>query len=165
MLFLFFGDIMFLYGICGIILGLLMGLSNKVLTILAWIALTVNAVLSLLFLVFTIAMPDVGLDGSDMTELVNGGAIETSYLDMLAANLEALTMSITTLPLQLFLYLPVMMIGFVWARKGVLDDVDAHRPCLFGGSWWLWSWLSVSASLWGWQRLVFFQPDSTWPSW
>lgn len=130
MLFLFFGDIMFLYGICGIILGLLMGLSNKVLSILAWIALTINAVLSLLFLGFVIAMPDAEFVGSDMSEFVHGGAIETSYPDMLAANLEALTMSITTLPLQLFLYLPVMMIGFVWARKGVLDDVDAHRPLL-----------------------------------
>lgn len=130
MLFLFFGDIMFLYGICGIILGLLMGLSNKVLTILAWIALTINAALSLLFLGFVIAMPDAEFVGSDMSQFVNGGAIETSYLDMLAANLQVLTMSITTLPLQLFLYLPVMMIGFVWARKGVLDDVDAHRPLL-----------------------------------
>lgn len=130
MLFLFFGDIMFLYGICGIILGLLMGFSNKVLTILAWIALTINAALSLLFLGFVIAMPDAEFVGSDMSKFVNGGAIETSYLDMLAANLEVLTMSITTLPLQLFLYLPVMMIGFVWARKGVLDDVDAHRPLL-----------------------------------
>ena len=130
MLFLFFGDIMFLYGICGIILGLLMGLSNKVLTILAWITLTINAALSLLFLGFAIAMPDAEFVGSDMSQFVNGGAIETSYLDMLAANLQVLTMSITTLPLQLFLYLPVMMIGFVWARKGVLDDVDAHRPLL-----------------------------------
>lgn len=130
MLFLFFGDIMFLYGICGIILGLLMGLSNKVLTILAWIALAINAALSLLFLLFTIAMPDAGLAGTDMSEYVNGGAIETSYPDMLAENLQSLTTSITTLPLQLFIYLPVMMIGFVWARKGVLDDVDAHRPLL-----------------------------------
>ncbi len=130
MLFLFFGDIMFLYGICGIILGLLMGLSNNVLTILAWIALTINAALSLLFLLFTIAMPDAGLAGTDMSEYVNGGAIETSYPDMLAENLQSLTTSITTLPLQLFIYLPVMMIGFVWARKGVLDDVDAHRPLL-----------------------------------
>lgn len=130
MLFLFFGDIMFLYGICGIILGLLMGLSNKMLTILAWIALAINAALSLLFLLFTIAMPDAGLAGTDMSEYVNGGAIETSYPDMLAENLQSLTTSITTLPLQLFIYLPVMMIGFVWARKGVLDDVDAHRPLL-----------------------------------
>ena len=130
MLLLFFGDIMFLYGICGIILGLLMGLSNKVLTILAWIALTINAALSLLFLGFVIAMPDAEFVGSDMSQFVNGGAIETSYPDMLAENLQSLTTSITTLPLQLFIYLPVMMIGFVWARKGVLDDVDAHRPLL-----------------------------------
>lgn len=130
MLFLFFGDIMFLYGICGIILGLLMGLSNKVLTILAWIALTINAVLSLLFLAVAFVVPDDDLVGAEISELVHGGAIETSYPDMLAANLQVLTMSITTLPLQLFLYLPVMMIGFVWARKGVLDDADAHRPLL-----------------------------------
>lgn len=130
MLFLFFGDIMFLYGICGIILGLLMAASNKVLTILAWIALAINAALSLLFLVVAIVIPDAELAGTDMSEFVNGGAIETSYLDMLTENLHVLAMSITTLPLQLFLYLPVMMIGFVWARKGVLDDVDAHRPLL-----------------------------------
>lgn len=130
MLFLFYGDIMFFYGICGIILGLLMAASNKVLTILAWIALAINAALSLLFLLFAVAMPSAGLADSDMTTYVNGGAIETSYLDMLVANLQMLGLSITTLPLQLFFYLPVMMIGFVWARKGVLDDVDAHRPLL-----------------------------------
>lgn len=130
MLFLFYGDIMFFYGICGIILGLLMAASNKVLTILAWIALAINAALSLLFLLFAVAMPSAGQADSDMTTYVNGGAIETSYLDMLVANLQMLGLSITTLPLQLFFYLPVMMIGFVWARKGVLDDVDAHRPLL-----------------------------------
>lgn len=130
MLFLFFGDIMFLYGICGILIGLMLGLSNKVLTIIAWIALTINALFSLLFYLLAAFVPEANFDATELTDFVSESTSAASYPAMVEENLDALITNITTLPWQLFIYLPVMLIGFVWARKGVLHDVDAHRPTL-----------------------------------
>ncbi|MDO5030954.1 MAG: DUF418 domain-containing protein [Corynebacterium sp.] len=130
MLLLFFGDIMFLYGVCGIIIGLMLGLSNKVLTVIAWIALTINALLSLLFFALAMFASEAEFGADELIEFVSESTDAASYPAMVVDNLDALVTNLTTLPLQMFSYLPVMLIGFVWARKGVLDDVDAHRPTL-----------------------------------
>lgn len=130
MLLLFFGDIMFLYGVCGIIIGLMLGLSNKVLTVIAWIALTINALLSLLFFALAVFAPEAEFGADALPDLASESADAASYPAMVVDNLDALVTNLTTLPLQMFSYLPVMLIGFVWARKGVLHDVDAHRPTL-----------------------------------
>lgn len=165
MLLLFFGDIMFLYGVCGIIIGLMLGLSNKVLTVIAWIALTINALLSLLFLALAIFAPEADFGADELPDLVSESADAPSYPAMVADNLDALVTNLTTLPLQMFSYLPVMLIGFVWARKGVLHDVDAHRPTLIR---WLIAALIIalaSVSRWDCRPLVCCLPVSSRSTW
>ena len=38
------------------------------------------------------------------------------------------------------MYLPVMLVGFVWAREGVLADVPSHRPQLL-------RWVAIAAAV------------------
>lgn len=137
MVFLFFGDVMFLYGVCGIVIALLMGLRNRTLTIIAWIPLTLVALLGLVSvgLFFT---SDEQFSGNPAT--VGGTTDLPTYAETLLTDLEVLKLTVFTLPIAMFFYFPVMLIGFVWARKGVLSDVPSHRPLLI-------KWLVVALAI------------------
>ena len=125
--FLFFGDVMFLYGICGIVIALLIGFRDRTLTIVAWVPL----ILSTLFGLLGILLLVKNTNAAPGNITAAGGSTQIpSYAEMLAANLKVLGVGITTLPVSMFFYFPVMLLGFVWARKGVLADVNAHRTQL-----------------------------------
>ena len=57
------------------------------------------------------------------------GTIE-SYPDLLLSQLVTLGSQVLATPIILLMYLPVMLVGFVWACQGVLADVPSHRPTL-----------------------------------
>lgn len=125
--FLFFGDIMMLYGLAGIVFALMIALKNKTLMIIAWVLLGLSFVIGIFTSVAVIFVPPE-LIGSLMPELAG------NYAETLGVNAGWMVTQLTNLPMFLISYGPVMIIGFVWARTGILANVPQHRA-------YLWRWV------------------------
>lgn len=138
MVFLFYGDIMFFYGLAGMVLAALISLSDKV---LLWIA---GVLLTLQIIGFTVA----GLFAAFLpafTEAISGGAgigLPQTYPDSLLLGLMMLFFGVIGFVPQALIYLPVMMLGFVVARRGILLNTRAHRRVLL-----IWVWVGVAVIL------------------
>lgn len=124
---LFSGDVMFLYGVCGVAIAVLMSLSDRKLSIIAWIPLFIIALIGIaaLFKIEQTTGADAGSFGA-----LGGVADADTYPELIVAKLKVFGLAVATLPVQAFFCFSVMLIGFVWARKGVLADVPTHRPLL-----------------------------------
>ena len=121
---LFFGDIMFYYGLCGMLLALLLTLSDKLLAIISYVLMGLALIASIAFLSWALT------SGVDLGAGQAGSAAAsefTTYLDLLQYNATTVALSLTGLPSYFIFYLPIIVIGFTWARRGVLADVPAHR--------------------------------------
>lgn len=128
-IFLFTGDIMTLYGISGVIIALMVPLRDKTLHIISGIMLALCAGLgSVGSLVFFFWQPDTGSAGVD--------AGTGSAADMLPAdtfgqfvreNAVDVAGTILLYVIVAFPFFPLMLIGFTWARRGVLAHVEQHR--------------------------------------
>ena len=132
MVFLFFGDIMFFYGICGVVLAALLDVSDKTLKWLAGVPLAITAVVGTLAAV-AVNFTDSNFLTADFgkSEFFAESLVQPqSYLDLVASNALVWVLGIFQLPMTTFLYLPLMLIGFRWARAGVLTDVAAHKKTL-----------------------------------
>ncbi|MEY8577113.1 DUF418 domain-containing protein [Corynebacteriaceae bacterium 6-324] len=139
LIFIFYGDIMFYYGLTGIILGLLLTVRDKILSIIAYVVLAVLTAAGTLFLVWALMS---GLDMSGVTESVNIGDFDTTTLGgLLAFNATTFAINFVSYPFYLVGYAPIMLIGFTWARRGVLADVPAHRKELW--TWVVIGWLYI----------------------
>ena len=115
-LLLFFGDIMILYGIIGMVLALAFTLSDRV---LLWIAGAVFAI-HLLASARTLGDGNVPLTVPDF----EGYAEYVSYNAVWAAGY------ILSAPIALTSMLPLAILGFVAARRGVHREPMAHRRTL-----------------------------------
>lgn len=124
MLLIFFGDVMFAYGVCAMVVAAMIGLKDRTLMVIAWCMLGA-------YLIFTI--------GSSVAMLLypDAMAFDTSYLirsDSVAAfvrfNLLGALGQAVMLPLVMLMIIPLILIGFVWARRGVLTNVDEHLSTL-----------------------------------
>ena len=127
LLFLFSGDVMFLYGVCGVAIAALIDLQDRQLRVIYWIPLVIIALIGLVSLLL------LGQTASSTTKdpaSLGGTSEAATYLSLLWTNLKVLFLAVVTLPVSTFFYFPVMLLGFVWARKGVLADVSSHRPLL-----------------------------------
>lgn len=126
--FLFFGDIMYFYGLCGMVLALLITFRDKTLLWIAGIAQGLVLLFSVLGAVFAFVSPETGglLTGSGVVMEAPG-----SYLAVLGTG--AMMIGLTTLGFvfQALMFMPVMLFGFVLARRGVLIDVHSHRRLLW----------------------------------
>ncbi|PQM75697.1 DUF418 domain-containing protein [Corynebacterium sp. J010B-136] len=125
LIFIFYGDIMFYYGLTGIIIGLLLTVRDKVLAVTSYVVLGIITTGGLLLLVWGL------LSGTDMSAVTEGGRIEdfdtSSYLGLLGFNAVTFVLNFLSYPVYILGYAPIMLIGFTWARRGVLADVPAHR--------------------------------------
>ncbi|AGF72653.1 hypothetical protein A605_08255 [Corynebacterium halotolerans YIM 70093 = DSM 44683] len=136
MVLLFFGDIMVLYGLSGIVLALLMPLRDRT---LMWIA---GVLLGLQFIGFTamgvvsVIFPEAGAAADTQLPVAEsyGGWVLNNLLVLLLAPVSFIPQALTLIP--------VMIIGFVWARRGVLIDPDAHARLL-----WRWVWVGAAVVL------------------
>lgn len=123
-IFLFYGDIMMLYGIAGMILAAMLTVTPKT---LRWI---VAILLGLTFIGFMAVAGLVYAIDFDLDQLnMSGGALinSTSYGSLLLSNLLMMLSQLVGASGYLFIYGPLFLIGFNWARRGVLSDVAAHR--------------------------------------
>lgn len=116
-LFLFYGDIMLAYGLTGVLIALLIGLSNKA---LGWIAGLLYALNVIMFLGLAagLAAFDVEALGSTGNIAEEFGLTLNSYGEALLAGLIGLLMSSFGLVTQLPMILPPMLVGLIFARKG-----------------------------------------------
>lgn len=131
-LFLFFGDIIILYSLLALVLILMMRLRDKTLLIIA-------GVLFGLHLVATVTM--TFLLGEFVTE---NAAYELpnaeTYLGYLGFNAVMVLGYVFAAPFAAFTILPLMIVGFVAARKGVHSHVDAYVRTL-------WAWVAVTVAV------------------
>ncbi|MBK4142121.1 DUF418 domain-containing protein [Corynebacterium macginleyi] len=133
MVLLFWGDIMFVYGIAGIVIALLLTLHNSTLRKISYGALGVMTVLGICTLIFS------AIDGGADIPFEGIGTVN-SFGDLLLSQLLTLGAQVISTPLIILMYLPVMLVGFVWAREGVLADVPSHRPQLL-------RWVAIAAAV------------------
>ena len=123
MVLLFWGDIMFFYGVAGIVIAFLLRKRDSTLMLIAYILFALCA------LGGVVAFISGAMDPLGVVATEGIGTIE-SYPDLLLSQLITLGSQALATPIILLMYLPVMLVGFVWARQGVLADVPSHRPTL-----------------------------------
>ena len=123
-IFLFFGDIMILYGIIGIVLGMMITLSNRA---LLWIAGILYGIHVLANLSMALALAVGAVDAS---MLGTSPAVHEAYGDYFAHNLPMAFMYFVSAPFLLLSMLPVAILGFVAARAGVHTNPAAFRRTL-----------------------------------
>ena len=119
MVFLFWGDIMLAYGLIGLFMACLIAVRTKV---LLWVAGTLFAVTNLVALAGVLLLEAV-LGAGQLQELLGGGSSGgllpiTSYWSVLLNGLIVLLGSFLGVPLQAFMLLPLMLLGFVLGRAG-----------------------------------------------
>lgn len=132
--FLFYGDIMLMYGIMAVVLALMIGFSNKV---LKWIAVGLYALNGLVFTV--IFASTFFVDESDL-DLSGYVANPETYLGWMGLGLMT---AIGVVPMTLFSGLclfPMIIVGFIFARSGVLHRPDEHLTTLR-------TWAGVAAAV------------------
>lgn len=120
---LFWGDIMFFYGVAGVIIAFLLRKRDSSLMLVAYILFALCA------LGGVVAFISGAMDPSGVVATEGIGTIE-SYPDLLLSQLITLGSQAIATPIIMLMYLPVMLVGFVWARQGVLADVPSHRTTL-----------------------------------
>ena len=132
-LFLFSGDIMLLYGAMGMLIALLLTLTDKLLMRVAYgfCALLVVAGIGM----------GVGAALVDTSEFdLSGFTAAESYWELLGEQAIMVGAQAFSVPLTGALVLPVMLVGFVWARRGTL--AGGHRREL-----WAWTILVLAIIL------------------
>nr|VDG62625.1 Predicted membrane protein [Streptococcus thermophilus] len=139
MFLLYHGDIMFTYGLAGMIMALLITVRTKILRIIAY-------VLFLPSFVFAIFSCIVAANGVELIAPLAPTSSIQSVGDFYAWNMGKGSMgALIAFPgaiaasIQL---LCVMLIGFIWAREGVLADVASHRRTLI-----TWACITVAVML------------------
>ncbi|QPK80243.1 DUF418 domain-containing protein [Corynebacterium lizhenjunii] len=128
LIFLFFGDIMLIYGASGMLIAAIFTWRDKTLLRLSYGLLAFNCLLGILGATGVAALGGVApgvvsLGSGDGS----GSFLPQSYPELLLLNSVLLMGHLLTLPMYWLQYLPLMLIGFVWARRGVLADVPSHR--------------------------------------
>ncbi|WP_257161248.1 DUF418 domain-containing protein [Corynebacterium cystitidis] len=125
--FLFYGDIMMMYGLMGIVLTLMIGFSNKG---LAWVA-------GILYWLGTLGMASTFIGTFFVEDLdTKFTTVEPNpdtYLGWLGLGVISAAMHIPLTIAAGFSLFPVIIIGFIFARSGVLHEPDKHQKTL-------WAW-------------------------
>ena len=129
--FLFFGDIMFTYGIIALILILMIGLKDRTLLIIAGVLWGLLTLVMISAAVFAPA-DQLSMSVADLVPEFEG------YVQYLLFNLAFQLFNVASMPAVALAMLPAMIIGFVAARRGVHLAVERHRRVL-------WAWVAVAA--------------------
>ena len=130
LVFFFPGDILTAYGICGMVTALLIGCSDRVLRIISGVLLGLwCAYCALGALMIFIQGPGAPILSMDMFY----GDMQPTYVDQLHHAVGVLGAHVfPTLSI-----LPLVLLGFVWGRERVMQDVDGYAGRL-------WAWVIVT---------------------
>lgn len=122
---LFDGDIMFLYGLMGVALALVFTLSTRVLRRISYwffggfAAFTTSGAIATYFGYFN-PLPSSRPMTADLF----------TFGDYFARNLRGEIAALGQIPITFVGLVGVLIIGYIWAREGVLANVSAHRRTL-----------------------------------
>ncbi|WP_175974802.1 DUF418 domain-containing protein [Corynebacterium sp. Marseille-Q2823] len=130
-LFLFMGDIMMLYGAIGILLALLLPVTDKTLMRVAYALFGLQVLAGI-----GIGVAAVFIDTSNFN--IGGVPSPESYLGLVGEQALALLAHAVSFPFTGVIALPLMLVGFVWARRGTLGG--GHRREL-------WAWTLVTLAI------------------
>ncbi|MCZ9291134.1 DUF418 domain-containing protein [Corynebacterium lehmanniae] len=120
----FTNDIMTAYGIAALILCLFIGWSDKALYALAGAAFALNAVLR---------APGVFAAFSSTAEPIDGSPARIVDLsDRIAAGLTNFWVYPAMGVIEMLAFFPLVVVGFVWGRRGIFGDVDGNSRMLRG---------------------------------
>jgi len=131
--FLFFGDIMSTYGLAGILCGLMVGLRDWLIKLIAGILFGVTIVQASIGAIM-FALVDIPFDPTGQSMI--GAAADDGYLGWMLMGLMGLAFQ----PFAVLGVLPLVMIGFLWGRQGVFRNIDKHSRKL-------WVWTAVAAAV------------------
>ena len=126
---LFFGDIMFVYGVMGIILALLYRFKDKTLLIITGVLGTLGLILTAVMMIYISAG-----GGSSRTEVMIS-AMQTlsapdSYATLVSHAFTALSFQIGNLLTGFLFFFPIMILGMVAARHNVLGQPEKYKRLL-----------------------------------
>ena len=126
---LFFGDIMFVYGVMGIILALLYRFKDKTLLIITGVLGTLGLILTAVMMIYISAG-----GGSSRTEVMIS-AMQTlsapdSYATLVSHAFTALSFQIGNLLTGFLFFFPIMILGMVAARHNVLGQPEKYKTLL-----------------------------------
>lgn len=134
MVFLFWGDIMFFYGIAGMLFAALMTLKDKALWWIAGLMMSVYAVFGVgMSVVLPLILEDSTLAASTGLDLTFA-----SYGEYLGMGVLMVPLQFGILPTEILMLMPLMIVGYIAARHRVLSRVDEFRKPL---------WIATSVSI------------------
>ncbi len=122
---LFYGDIIVQYAVIAMVLIAMITLRDRTLMILAWVLLGLQLLVMSGVAVAMMLYPGMTDLNFSPEDLRIG-----NYAEYLGFNAFGLLGTLGSLPLAALMLGPLMIIGFVWARRGVLVDVDRHHRLL-----------------------------------
>lgn len=127
--FLFWGDIMFAYGLLGLLMTTLIAVRTRTLLWIAGALFTVSCLVTLGAALY--ASSALGSDwASSGMDSASGFISINSYLDVMTTGLMFAGFVLVGLPIEGAMLLPLMLLGLVAAREGVLADPVRHRKVL-----------------------------------
>ena len=127
--FLFFGDIMFVYGVMGIILALLYRFKDKTLLIITGVLGTLGLILAA---IMTIGVSAEGASSRTevMTSFIQTLSSPDSYATLVSHAFTSLSFQIGNLLTGFLFFFPVMILGMVAARHNVLGQPEKYKTLL-----------------------------------
>lgn len=148
-IFLFYGDIMLFYGLAGMLMATMIALKDKTLLILAGLGAVLNALMYIPLAVLgmlgsSFLASDTGTAGAMGTTTNNLTGPILTYTDQLAEGGLLAAMSPFLFLAQAPMLMPLMLVGFVAARRGILTNPGAHMKVL---RWTMWAGIAVMVAL------------------
>ena len=126
---------MFTYGLAGMLIATMIKLSSKTLRIFAAVSFCIALLLSTMSVITALAGVDVVPEFTPTEQITTAGTYFITTIQQAPFFMVNSTFAVLAV-------LCVMLIGFIWAREGVLANVDAHRRTLT-----FWATLAVVISL------------------
>ncbi|MDK8685259.1 DUF418 domain-containing protein [Corynebacterium pseudodiphtheriticum] len=126
-IFLFFGDIMFSYGVMGMIVATMLSLRNKTLGWIIVVLFALNALTGIGIALASMGSTLLNVAGPSNYALGEASEPTSNYLEYLFGNFFIAIFAPFEAIFVAFTLLPVILLGFTWARRGVLADVATHR--------------------------------------
>lgn len=131
MIFLFWGDIMFFYGVAGMLLAVMMSFRDKTL----WWFAGVFFLLNLISTLGVSMLMSMATDAAPMADMGFLNGSQDSYGEYLLFALIMVVGQVAAIPMEILMLFPVMIVGYIAARHRVLSRVDEFRQHLWTAVW------------------------------
>lgn len=131
MIFLFWGDIMFFYGVAGMLLAVMMSFRDKTL----WWFAGAFFLLNLISTLGVSMLMSMATDAAPMADMGFLNGSQDSYGEYLLFALIMVVGQVAAIPMEILMLFPVMIVGYIAARHRVLSRVDEFRRHLWTAVW------------------------------